>query len=98
MNSVTCQARGERHRSRTTGEFRADGSAGRSLRPSWGSQATLARMAGRAHTTRAPRQPTPANCDRGTLTPAASAALIFFFNDTATTEISTLSLHDALPI
>src|SRR6202163_5082232 len=24
--------------------------------------------------------------------------LIFFFNDTATTEISTLSLHDALPI
>src|SRR5258708_15383156 len=26
------------------------------------------------------------------------AALIFFFNDTATTEIYTLSLHDALPI
>src|SRR3712207_6869090 len=25
-------------------------------------------------------------------------ALIFFFNDTATTEIYTLSLHDALPI
>ena len=24
--------------------------------------------------------------------------LIFFFNDTATTEIYTLSLHDALPI
>src|SRR5258708_28828274 len=24
--------------------------------------------------------------------------LLFFFNDTATTEISTLSLHDALPI
>src|SRR3712207_8006175 len=24
--------------------------------------------------------------------------IIFFFNDTATTEISTLSLHDALPI
>src|SRR5215468_1549500 len=24
--------------------------------------------------------------------------LVFFFNDTATTEISTLSLHDALPI
>src|SRR6478672_12836117 len=27
-----------------------------------------------------------------------SAALFFFFNDTATTEIYTLSLHDALPI
>src|SRR3989449_7202542 len=26
------------------------------------------------------------------------ALLIFFFNDTATTEIYTLSLHDALPI
>src|SRR3990167_11063045 len=28
----------------------------------------------------------------------ASVLLIFFFNDTATTEIYTLSLHDALPI
>src|ERR1051326_9348479 len=28
----------------------------------------------------------------------ASVALSFFFNDTATTEIYTLSLHDALPI
>src|SRR2546426_8335821 len=27
-----------------------------------------------------------------------SSALFFFFNDTATTEIYTLSLHDALPI
>src|SRR5574342_747040 len=27
-----------------------------------------------------------------------SAVLFFFFNDTATTEIYTLSLHDALPI
>src|SRR3712207_9370885 len=27
-----------------------------------------------------------------------SLVLIFFFNDTATTEIYTLSLHDALPI
>src|SRR5256885_16989201 len=27
-----------------------------------------------------------------------SIVLIFFFNDTATTEIYTLSLHDALPI
>src|SRR6476660_9591371 len=28
----------------------------------------------------------------------SSASLSFFFNDTATTEIYTLSLHDALPI
>src|SRR2546422_2054231 len=28
----------------------------------------------------------------------ASSAFFFFFNDTATTEIYTLSLHDALPI
>src|SRR2546425_3927544 len=28
----------------------------------------------------------------------ASVASLFFFNDTATTEIYTLSLHDALPI
>src|SRR6266436_5355842 len=33
------------------------------------------------------------------LVPAASlSVLFFFFNDTATTEIYTLSLHDALPI
>src|SRR5216683_7438471 len=30
--------------------------------------------------------------------PADRAVLLFFFNDTATTEIYTLSLHDALPI
>src|SRR2546430_12899055 len=29
---------------------------------------------------------------------ATSRTLFFFFNDTATTEIYTLSLHDALPI
>src|SRR5258708_39978885 len=29
---------------------------------------------------------------------ALSQSLVFFFNDTATTEIYTLSLHDALPI
>ena len=29
---------------------------------------------------------------------AASRCFFFFFNDTATTEIYTLSLHDALPI
>src|SRR2546429_2556384 len=28
----------------------------------------------------------------------SSSAIFFFFNDTATTEIYTLSLHDALPI
>src|SRR2546430_10305734 len=32
------------------------------------------------------------------LKPAPDQPLIFFFNDTATTEIYTLSLHDALPI
>src|SRR5215207_11496349 len=31
-------------------------------------------------------------------TPRAFVLLFFFFNDTATTEIYTLSLHDALPI
>src|SRR3712207_9495346 len=30
--------------------------------------------------------------------PSSCEIIIFFFNDTATTEISTLSLHDALPI
>src|SRR5689334_24481130 len=30
--------------------------------------------------------------------PPPSSRLFFFFNDTATTEIYTLSLHDALPI
>src|SRR6267378_3935887 len=30
--------------------------------------------------------------------PMSIASLLFFFNDTATTEIYTLSLHDALPI
>src|SRR3972149_12278161 len=29
---------------------------------------------------------------------ASSRSFLFFFNDTATTEIYTLSLHDALPI
>src|SRR2546422_11023940 len=32
------------------------------------------------------------------LTSALSVTYFFFFNDTATTEIYTLSLHDALPI
>src|SRR4028118_1928081 len=30
--------------------------------------------------------------------PSCSVVVVFFFNDTATTEIYTLSLHDALPI
>src|SRR2546425_9433522 len=30
--------------------------------------------------------------------PVSASLLLFFFNDTATTEIYTLSLHDALPI
>src|SRR5438874_13420292 len=33
-----------------------------------------------------------------TATHRVSALIFFFFNDTATTEIYTLSLHDALPI
>src|SRR5689334_23683761 len=37
------------------------------------------------------------NC-RGTSSTTALSALSFFFNDTAPTEIYTLSLHDALPI
>src|ERR1022692_4837946 len=44
--------------------------------------------------------PDPTNC-ASTLKPKAptgSQLLLFFFNDTATTEIYTLSLHDALPI
>src|SRR2546426_6379932 len=32
------------------------------------------------------------------MTPTLQIILFFFFNDTATTEIYTLSLHDALPI
>src|SRR5256885_16657046 len=32
------------------------------------------------------------------MTPRAYFSFFFFFNDTATTEIYTLSLHDALPI
>src|SRR6195256_7024817 len=32
------------------------------------------------------------------LEPLISSSFFFFFNDTATTEIYTLSLHDALPI
>src|SRR6266436_9991528 len=33
-----------------------------------------------------------------TMSPSLLILLFFFFNDTATTEIYTLSLHDALPI
>src|SRR6266567_5285893 len=33
-----------------------------------------------------------------TLITSPSAVFLFFFNDTATTELYTLSLHDALPI
>ena len=57
-----------------------------------------------AHEMKIPRQPLPALeeplrplivCKRHVF---ASDLLHFFFNDTATTEIYTLSLHDALPI
>src|ERR1035438_10697774 len=36
----------------------------------------------------------PCTCDA----PSPSVSLLFFFTDPATTEISTLSIHDALPI
>src|SRR3712207_7171009 len=36
--------------------------------------------------------------DRGAGAPGARIRRVFVFNDTATTEIYTLSLHDALPI
>src|ERR1039457_4827855 len=47
----------------------------------------------------ATRPPTPCLCS-SRLARALSfpSAFFFFFNDTATTEIYTLSLHDALPI
>src|SRR2546429_2922499 len=32
------------------------------------------------------------------ISPTSTSSFFFFFNDTATTEIYTLSLHDALPI
>src|SRR3970282_2728319 len=35
---------------------------------------------------------------RNPFAPVAVILFVFFFNDTATTEIYTLSLHDALPI
>src|SRR6266511_704063 len=38
------------------------------------------------------------HCIPSTPTPVLQGLLLFFFNDTATTEIYTLSLHDALPI
>src|SRR6266571_1824815 len=47
---------------------------------------------------------TPQVCDLGAVSAdvramiADTASQVFFFNDTATTEIYTLSLHDALPI
>src|SRR6185437_10759185 len=45
-----------------------------------------------------PSTPPPAPLDRGELELALCPFFFFFFNDTATTEIYTLSLHDALPI
>src|SRR5260364_10898 len=35
---------------------------------------------------------------RHTVAPLVALGIVFFFNDAATTEIYTLSLHDALPI
>src|SRR5215216_5832603 len=41
---------------------------------------------------------TPRNTSRMSFGKPTMAIIFFFFNDTATTEIYTLSLHDALPI
>src|SRR4051794_31900655 len=51
----------------------------------------------------APATPTPfllapSFFRQSSLRPASRQPVFFFFNDTATTEIYTLSLHDALPI
>src|SRR3954466_6300991 len=53
--------------------------------------------------TEAPRERPPDRGVRGgspggAVAEAGSGVCVFFFNDTATTEIYTLSLHDALPI
>src|SRR3982751_7150001 len=42
--------------------------------------------------------PLKVDCDRCVFGGESIIRLFFFFNDTATTEIYTLSLHDALPI
>src|ERR1022692_1797815 len=42
--------------------------------------------------------PRPASWRPATKCPRPLSSFFFFFNDTATTEIYTLSLHDALPI
>src|SRR2546427_3224402 len=44
------------------------------------------------------RSPVSACLSFVVLSPRISCLFFFFFNDTATTEIYTLSLHDALPI
>src|SRR6478735_6035830 len=44
------------------------------------------------------RTPGLSKCLRHVMEQAAAIGSCFFFNDTATTEIYTLSLHDALPI
>src|SRR3989337_1913968 len=41
---------------------------------------------------------TASECQRERREPRLVMVVLFFFNDTATTEIYTLSLHDALPI
>src|ERR1039458_8956894 len=67
------------------------GDAHRAPRPALLQHHTHAR---RAHVQRRTRRPIPVH-SRWLL---HRPAFFFFFNDTATTEIYTLSLHDALPI
>src|SRR3712207_4245143 len=77
MNAVTCQASGERQRL-ATADSRAcpeDSGSRPSLR-SRGAQATAARRAGAAQSARGACQPDPSRPVRGTLAPAATAALV----------------------
>src|SRR5258706_598243 len=53
---------------------------------------------GAARTSRGPGRPSLRDRRRDLRPPPAQLSWLFFFNDTATTEIYTLSLHDALPI
>src|SRR5260221_2553958 len=55
-------------------------------------------MCGRSTVRSSAATPTPAATPRQCDPSSRFVSVFFFFNDTATTEIYTLSLHDALPI